>query len=134
MALTDAEKARIRYHLGYTNVNDTFALGFGVPQGNTFQRPLELHFDNVDRNAEPFVRQCIHELDCIEQQRSKFRESLEFESAGNVKFRGSAAFAELDVQYQQWQAKLGDILGSYPNPTSVANNLGSGGVVEPTGC
>lgn len=134
--LTDAEKARIRYHLGYTNINDPFAMSLGVPQATQFQFDLELNFQKLDPVAEPFVRRCIAELDCIEKQKSDFRQSLEFKRTGSVEFRGSEAFAELDIQHRQWRAKLADSLGTYPNPTSVYDNLGAlaGGVVEPTGC
>lgn len=135
MALTDAEQARVRYHLGYTNIDDPFAMSLGVPQATQFQFTLELNFDKLDPQAEPFVRRCIAELDCIEQQKSDFRQSLEFKRTGSVEFRGSEAFAELEIQYRQWRAKLADILGTYPNPTSIYDNLAqpAGGVVEPTG-
>jgi hypothetical protein len=135
MALTDAEKARVRYHLGYTNIDDAFAMSLGVPQATSLQATLELNFDKLSPQGEPFVRQCICELDTIERQMSDFRQSLEFKSTGSVQFRGSEAFAELDIQYKRWRAKLSDIIGSYPNPTSILDNQGAlaGGVVEPTG-
>jgi hypothetical protein len=135
MALTDAEQARVRYHLGYTNIDDPFAMSLGVPQATQFQFTLELNFAKLAPEGEPFVRRCIHELDCIEQQLSDFRQSLEFKRTGTVEYRGSEAFAELDIQYKRWRAKLSDALGTYPNPTSILDNQGAlaGGVVEPTG-
>src|SRR5690349_17084723 len=136
MALTQLERARIRYHLGYTNIDDPTAMSLGVPQATQFQFTLELNFDKLDADAEPFVRRCVMELDCIEDQKSAFRGSLEFKRTGSVEFRGSEAFAELAIQYREWRAKLADILGTYPNPTSIFDNLAqpAGGVVEPTGC
>jgi hypothetical protein len=135
MALTDAEKARVRYHLGYTNIADPVAYSLGVPQATQLQVTLELNFDKLAPEGEPFVRRCLAELDCIEQQKSDFRQSLEFKRTGSVEFRGSEAFAELDIQYKDWRAKLADVVGSYPNPTSIFDNQGAlaGGVVEPTG-
>jgi hypothetical protein len=56
-------------------------------------------------------------------------------STGDVHFRGSDAFDELDIQYSRWVQRLADTLGSVVNPFSLQHqSLGTMGpsmVIEP---
>ena len=135
MALTVEEKARVRYHLGFINISTPLAISLGIPDASQLQFIVESAMNNILREAEPGVRRCIQELDCIEDQMSSFRTSLEVSQAGNTKLRGADAFIELEQQYKWWGQKLADTLGTPINPFSMAwqqLNPGGGGVIEPT--
>jgi hypothetical protein len=134
MALDEAARARVRFHLGYYNITHGFALSQGVLQRTQLSASLEANFDQLDVYGESFVRECVLELDCLLNLRRQVTSSIEIESNGAVKLRGAPANAEIEVQMRDWGARLGDVMGSYPNPLSVRNNLASGsGVSEPTG-
>lgn len=135
MALNDAEKERIRYHMGYLNVGQSTTISLGVPSSSQPQFILDRTMDNVLPAAEPGVRRCIYELDCIEDQMSKFRGSLEVKkTGGGVELRGREAFDILEEQYVKWAKQLGDTLGAPLNPFGqrLADfGAGPGTVVEP---
>ena len=134
MPLTKAEKERVRYHLGYLNISQGAALSLGVPSASQTQFILESAMNDLLPEGEPGVRRCIQELDCIEDQNSTFRSSLEIIRSGSTHIRGSGAFDELERQYSRWAQKLADTLGSPLNPFSSHHSaIGTigGGVVEP---
>lgn len=134
MALSNAEKERVRYHLGYMSTNMSSSLSLGVPSVSQLQFILERQMVSLLVDAEPGVRRAIQELDCIEDQQSSFRRSLEVLSTGDVKIRGADAFAELDIQYSRWCQRLADTLGSTINPFSLQhqtlNTMGPSVVIE----
>lgn len=133
--LTDPEKERVRYHLGYLNVSIATAIALGVPDASQLQFIVEAAMNNLLVDAEPGVRRAIQELDCIEDQLSAFRSSLEVSQAGNTKMRGPEALMELEQQYRWWGQRLADTLGTPTNPFSMTwQQLGGlgGGVIEPT--
>lgn len=136
MPLDDREKERCRYHLGYLNVRTPVALGLGFPSASQLQFILESAMNDIMPEAEPGVRRAIQELDCIEDQLSSFRTSLQLRSSGGgVHFSGDDGMLALENQYKWWSQKLADTLGSPPNPFSLTHQqLGTlgGGVIEPT--
>jgi len=133
--LTDPERERVRYHMGYQSVSFPTILALGVPATGETQFILERALQNVLPEAEPGVRRAIQELDCIEDQLSTMRGSLEVSAAGGgVKLRGPEAFRELEEQYVFWVTGLSDTLGSPVNPMGHRlSRLGLGGssVIEP---
>lgn len=136
MALSAEERARIRAHLGYTNVRDP-AAQFGVPHVTRFQQTLELNFSELDPAGEKTIREALCELDRLDERRKQLTDSaLEFQQTGSVKYQDpGVAFALLDQQRDYWRGRLADALDSFPNPTSVQDNITAraGGVVEPSG-
>ena len=54
MALTEAEKERVRYHLGYLGVSDAASLNFGIPasrQNAVLDRERDESVDGSFRTA-----------------------------------------------------------------------------------
>jgi len=135
MALSLAERERVRYHLGYLSTELGASISLGIQTASQLLFILEANMGNILPEGEPGVRRCIQELDCIEDQQSSFRRSLEVKSTGDVHFRGSDAFDELDIQYSRWVQRLADTLGSVVNPFSLQHqSLGTMGpsmVIEP---
>lgn len=139
MPLNADEKERVRYHLGYLNISQQTALGLGFPSASQLQFIVESSMNEVLPESEKTVRRAIQELDCIEDQLSTFRTSLEVTKSGNVGIRGPEAFAELERQYGWWSGRLADNLGVPLNPFSITqsyqgvNGQGAGLVIEPQG-
>lgn len=133
--LNDPEKTAIRYHLGYLNITTPLAIALGFPTASHLQFIVESAMNSVILSAEPRVRRCIQELDCIEDQQSTFRTSLEVVKSGTTTIRGPDAFAELDQQYRRWSQRLADLLGTPLNPFSAQHQdletQGGGQVIEP---
>ena len=136
MALDVNERERVRYHLGYLNLSDQVAISLGFPSASHLQFIAESSMNDLLPEGEPGVRRAIQELDCIEDQLSSFRTTLQLQaSGGGVKFSGDDGMMALEQQYKWWRNKLSDTLGTPPNPFSLTNQQldgGSGGVVEPT--
>ena len=115
-ALTDEEKERIRYHLGYLETSLAPSIQFGIP------RPLQTLFlveDAIQLLINPFaierVRRVLFELDQIEQQISCVRVQLMAEQLGDIKLRsaepGRTVTDLLEGEYTRWAKRLADILG-----------------------
>lgn len=134
--LTVEERERVRYHLGYLNITQQVSIGLGFPSASQLQFILESSMNALLPEGEAGVRRAIQELDCIEDQLSLFRTSLEvMRTGGGVEIRGPNAFRELEEQYVFWANGLSDTLGSPINP--FGNRLlrlgaGPAGVIEPT--
>lgn len=135
MALSDEERERCRYHLGYLNLNQQTAISLGFPSASHLGFILESSMNELLTVGEPGVRRAIQEMDCIEDQMSKFRTTLQLQSSGaGVKFSGDDGMQALEHQYLWWRNKLSDTLGSPPNPFSLTNQAmdQQSGVIEPT--
>ena len=114
--LTDAEKERIRYHLGYMETSFAASLQFGIP------RPAQTIFlleqamsllvnpDAIDR-----VRRVLFTLDDIEEKLRSATCILVAEKLGDITLRGAdkgKTYTDLlEREYVRWAKRLADILG-----------------------
>lgn len=139
MALNEEEKNACRYYLGYPQISTAAAISLGVPDKTQLNFVLELNMQNVLPVAEKWVRRALQELQCIEDQLSKQRQSLELRAVtGAVHFRGGEGMDDVWFEYRRWVEALSDTLGAPPNPFSnrmrtlgMAGGVSTGGVVEP---
>ena len=136
MALNEAERSAIRHYMGFPQVVQAVLISFGVPDKTQLNFVLETNMGKVLPEAEPRVRRSLQELECIEEQMSSFRPSLELKAVtGSVQFRTGEAMMDLEETYKDWVGTLADLLGSPVNPFSNRlNRMGYGltGVIEPT--
>ena len=119
MALTLDERARVRYHLGYLNVDTPAALALGVVSASHSGFLVESTMNTLKLEAEPLVRRFVLELDCIDVQLSKARTRLSVSEVANVKLRGPEELEALEDQYSYWAKSLADTLGVPINPFSL---------------
>lgn len=141
MALSDDEKERVRYHMGYHGIEFKTSLTLGTPSVTQSLFILESALGDLQPVAEKSVRRAVQELDCLEDLMSKATATVEVKStggasAGGVRFRdGYETWDILDGQYARWLTKLGDTLGSPLAPFGQHNNvylgLGAASVIEP---
>lgn len=120
--LTESEKERVRYHLGYMETSfggnqAAASLQFGIP------RPIETIFlveEAIQRLltnefAITRVRAVLQTMDNLEASLASAACSLQAESIGDLKLR-SAKCGEtypdlLEREYVRWGLRLSDILG-----------------------
>ena len=132
--LNEEEKTAVRYYLGYPQVSTAALLSLGNPSKTQLNFILEYNMEHVLPRVEKWIRRCLQELQCIEDQMSSFRGSLEIRGVvGSVQLRSGEALEDLEWQYRAWVAQLCDQIGAPANPFSQRLQLyGAGGnmVVE----
>ena len=134
MSLTQFERARIRYHLGFPNVGYTTVLGLGFPAAGQPAFLLEAAMSSLLPEGESTVRYAIKQADCIEAQLAEARARMKAQTAGEVILRATEEVANLEEQYTYWTDALVDCFGVNKNPFSKKHQMLSGQVfvVNPT--
>lgn len=121
-ALTENDKSRCRYHLGYLASSFAASFQLGIP------RPLQTVFLLesamtllVESGAVARVRCILDTLDNIEGQLRAATASLVASQLGNMqlhplKDKGLLVTDSLEKEYRRWSDRLADILGvpKYP--------------------
>jgi hypothetical protein len=118
MALTQDERARTRYHLGFPNIGNATVLALGFPAGGHPAFLLEAAMTQILPEAEPKFREVLNSCECIEQQIQQTRSRLSTHSTGTVNFRPREELEDLEDQYDYWTDALVDIFGVNKNPFS----------------
>ena len=124
MPLTDPEKVKTRFHLGYMNQNSVETFHLGTPAATETSFIIEAAMDKVPEGALPLHRQILAILDKILfGQKVDDLENLAVSKLGNIELRPDEMEA-LDKQYEFWQGHLANLLGVYVNPFSKVGNPG----------
>lgn len=122
--LSNEEKARILYHLGYTVVNAVSIFTLGVP---AVGQPLYLAYSMLDRIPESSlqqVRRIVVVLDKIEQAKI---DGLDYLVASQIDGEiqiDDRLQDKLDVEYTKWAQKLSDATAAPLSPYSARFGLG----------
>lgn len=116
-ALTDEEKERVRYHLGYLNVQMAGSIQYGLPRPIQTLFILELAMDNLIDNggqvtsfAVNRVRRILTVLDNIEAKLVDAQDRLAAEKLGELKIRLGEPDL-LEGEYNRWARRLANQLG-----------------------
>lgn len=110
MSFNNEQKERIRYHLGYLQVQPAAAIAFGQPVARQTLFLVESAMDRVIPQAETRILRILGVLDDIE---CKLVEGLEYLVASQL---DSLTIREdhldrLEREYWRWGGRLADILG-----------------------
>lgn len=124
-ALTQEERARIRYHLGYPNVVAYATFALGTPQSFEGLFAIDSAFDKVNPHALPNVRELLARCDETEAQRFEFQPDLEVSKVCDIELRPDAQ-QRLWNQYDYWRNGLANQLGVYCNPFDKRDNARGG--------
>lgn len=116
--LTDEEKTKIRFHLGYPNVTRMTILMTEVPAPRQLGFLLEPAMDALLPDAVVLVRQIICQMDKLECQLFETAERMQASAVGNLKMRADEQDA-VEKLYARFGRRLADILGVPPYPLSV---------------
>jgi len=120
--LTEGEKERIRYHLGYMETSfggnqAAASIQFGIPRPAQTLFLVESAIQELLTNlyAVERVRFILQNMDNIEQQIASASCMLAAEQLGEMKLRGAKSgetFTDLlEREYVRWGYRLADVLG-----------------------
>lgn len=110
MPLNTQDREKIRYHLGYINVQPAASITFGVPRPQQTLFLVETAMSNVLEEAIPRVRKMVSVLDEIECRLIDAQDRMKATSMGEIKLREDEADA-LEREYLRWAQRLADVLG-----------------------
>lgn len=115
MALTAAERERVRYHLGYLNVEAASSLTFGIPRPVQTLFLVEQAMTDLLVVGEPRVRNILCRLDKIEERLEQAWDVLDAAQIGELRLRtgkkGESTPDLLEREYVRWASRLADQLG-----------------------
>lgn len=115
--LSDADKERARYHLGYMTVIVASSFAFGVPQSTQVQFMFESAITRVMPESEQRVINVLDELDKIECLLAQSARDLFARRIGDLEPNLSQP-DDVEREYVRWACRLGDMLGVPPYPYS----------------
>ncbi len=123
----DAEKERIRYHMGYLQVTPAAAITFGIPAPIQTMFLVESAMERVLPVAEDRIRKLITILDGIECREEGALDYLVVKQVDSITLRDDHV-EKLEEQYAKWAAKLADVLGAplYPGSSKFRSLFGVG--------
>lgn len=104
------EKARIRRHLGYPNIQPAAAMSFGIPIPIETLFIVESAMEKIMPEAKADVLRFISQLDQIECQMVAARQTLGVSVVDGINIRPDH-IPMLENEYTRWQGRLADILG-----------------------
>ncbi len=116
-AFTQEEKARVRHHTGYPEVQPAASIQFGIPKPIPLAFLIEQAMENILETAIPRVRDILNILDNLEQQLVDAQCNLVADKVGEITLAGamdskSRLITErLETEYVRWAKRLVDIFG-----------------------
>lgn len=131
MSLTDEEKMRIRYFLGYPLTESVYSLQSGIPVPLQTYFLLESAMNHVMSGAIPRVRQILAVLENIELQLIEAQVNLAAEQVGEIRLRsadsGKTHTDLLEREYRRWALRLSECFGApvYWNASRFGASTGS---------
>lgn len=127
-SLSEADRVRVRHHLGYLNTLPSASIQLGFPAATETGFLVERAMSFVIDEAVPRIQRALNELDCIEDQQSKARSRFSAQQLGELKIRnGNDEKTEVELlqeSYWLWQSKLANYLGVPVNPFAQAGAPG----------
>lgn len=115
--LTDADKERARYHLGYMEVVVASSFAFGIPQATELQFMFESAITRIRPEAEFRVVAILDKLDEIECLLFRSSQELFAKRAGDLEPNLSQP-DDVERELVRWACQLAQMLGVTPYPFS----------------
>ena len=115
VALTNAQKVKVRHHMGYVNVGQVATFALGTPAALETQFMIETAMNKVLPEALPELERLVGILDAVEEQKVADLELAAVNEVGEISVNQGEQ-RQLDKQYAHWQAALANLLGVPPNP------------------
>jgi len=110
MALTDEERQRVRYHLGYPSVQPAASISFGLPRPQQTLFLVESAMNLLMPVAENEVRRIIGVMDGVECRLIDAQDRLAAKQIDQLTLRENEP-GQLELEYQRWGFRLADTLG-----------------------
>lgn len=128
MPLTNDEKQRVRYHLGYPALTDAASVAFGVPTMNQTNFLVQSAMDRLLESSLEQVRKICAIMDGIDERLIEAQERLAATQLEELHLRDDEPDL-LDKEYRRWGYRLSDILGSPVYPFSQRYRTTAGNTV-----
>lgn len=109
-ALTDEEKARCFYHLGYPVVSTAPSLQLGIPRTMQTQFLVAMGVNLIQPIVVDRCRALLQALDNIEARLISAQARIAAEKVGSITLRKDEADA-LEHEYVRWGSRLADLMG-----------------------
>jgi len=107
--LSDGEKVRIRYHMGYPNLSAGPSLSAGVPLDSPLMTLLERSFVLLLPAAEPLVRELVARLDMIDGAIVDAQIRMQASKVDGIELNANETNM-LEGEYMRQVARLSDTL------------------------
>lgn len=117
--LTDEEKARIRYHLGYPQTDPVSSIQLGAPAFGQTLFMVESAMERIPTSVIGIIRQLVQVLDHMEARIMEAPDFLIASAAGEVDINKDY-IEQLRTEYARWAKKLADNLGCPINQFAAA--------------
>lgn len=115
--LSDEEKKRILYHMGYMNLLVAPSIQLGVPAASQTSFLVHSAMERIPVAAIGTVRRIVAQLDNIETKLMEAPDFLVASDLGELSVREN--YPELlEQEYVRWARRLSDTLGAPLNPYS----------------
>jgi hypothetical protein len=126
--LTDAEKQRVAYHMGYPAVTTAASVAFGVPMLTQTNFLVYNVLDKLMDSALEQVRSISSTMDGIELKMIDAQDRLAATRLEDLYLRENETDS-LEGEYKRWGYRLSDILGAPIYPYSRRYSGGGAGAV-----
>lgn len=116
--LSEQEKGRILYHMGYGIVNVASLFTLGVP---AMSQPLYIAasaIEHIPVTRIQFVREVVARLEDVESKRGEALDFLVANRLGSIEINTSGYMRAIDEMYSYWAHRLSDMLIAPLNPYS----------------
>lgn len=132
--ITEEEKSRARYHLGYLEVEAASTFSLGVPAAVQTTFMVEGAFSKLMPTGAERFRTLLCKLDQIDERLLCGLELDEVTSIGEVSVNDKRQQRTIDL-YLHYRAALGNLLGVPPNPFDqrFGGGVGGNGINIPCG-
>lgn len=110
MPLTDSEKERVRYHLGYQEVSPAASIQYGLSRPIQTLFLVETALNTLQEVATDRVRRILKVMDDVECQLIDSQQRLAAIQLDSLRLREGEPDL-LEREYARWGFRLADILG-----------------------
>ena len=128
--LQEADRARVRHHLGYINVEPVSSIQLGFPAASQPQFLVEIAMDRIIPEAVGMIQKYLAILDGLEDLMVQSFRTDKVQQLGELKLRNSneepTEHDLLERKYRYWAMVLADDLGVPLNPFSNRFRGGAG--------
>lgn len=125
VVLTNEEKARIRYHLGYPQTDPVTSIQLGLPRASQTAYVVEGQMDRIPDHAIAIIRNIVAILDGIDARLIDALDRLAAKSTSDLDLNPEEC-DKLRKEYAAWALTLADNLGAPIN--RFASKFQSGGM------
>lgn len=116
MALTDVEKEKVRYHLGYPSIRQGSSLHFGMVTPTETGYLIEKLMEDLLPQGEARARRIIQVLDDVEERLIAAQARLAAQRIDEIELRtGAKGESEPDLlerEVMRWAQRLADVFGA----------------------